>query len=466
MRIRYGRMALAQLQRWMAWLIVLAVAGVLSPTARADPAALAAHDATYPFYMPMKGLARPAIRLFVKCEASRRAGKEVYAGADAASLYGRATGGFEFIYEATDQAGNPCVYPFSPWIPQIAGPLQGTQYILRSSVPGRRVIFRNGGEWATIDLRLFDIGRQRMHFEMRDIELDFPGAVQPMGALHLEAFGGTAPGLFTAVIRRCRIYGGKNALFVPGGQTMLYVEDSTIAGNVGGNADQEHTTYINGTLVTHLRNSSWSGQHAWSNVASGHQLKDKAYLRIYENVTVSNRPVDTTASAMPLIDASAFGFTWTNNLHLVRQAPAQAPRDALVDLRTEMRYGVPANYPWGVLAGQGWHMPPDPLLALDKVYLSVFLNTSVDSFRTEPYVFALRNQGTGFEPGTDHIAGNDTAPRAAQRAVSIAFHTTGRSARAYSRDGWTYTDPHLPKQAEWIIDRDAFIRHALGLIGR
>ena len=458
---------MTQLHRWIAALIALCGAGFMSvPVASAEPSALAAHDATYPFYMPMKALAKPAIRLFITCEASRRAGKEVYVGADAASLYGRATGGFEFVYEATDRAGHACVYPFSPWIPQIAGPLQGTQYILRSSVPGHRVIFRNGGEWATIDLRLFDIGRQRMHFEMRDIDLDFPGAVQPMGALHLEAFGGTSPGLFTAVIRRCRIYGGKNAVFVPGGQTMLFVEDSTIAGNVGGNADQEHTTYINGTLVTHLRNSSWAGQHAWSNVASGHQLKDKAYLRIYENVTVSNRPVGTPASAMPLIDASAFGFTWANNLHLVRQAPLQAPRDALVDLRTEMRYGAAANYPWSVLAGPGWRMPPDPLAALDKLYLSVFLNTSIDSFRTEPYVFALRNQGTAFEPGTDHIAGNDTAPRAWQRAVSIAFHTTGRVGHAYSRDGWTFSDPKLPRQSEWIIDRDAFIRHALGLIGR
>jgi hypothetical protein len=50
--------------------------------------------------------------------------------------------------------------------------------------------------------------------------------------------------------------------------------------------------------------------------------------------------------------------------------------------------------------------------------------------------------------------------------VSIAFHTTGRMARVYSRDGWTFTDPHLPPQAQWVTDRDAFIRHALGLIGR
>ena len=443
---------------------LLALAG--AGTARADPAAISAHDAIYPFYMPMQGLARPAIRLFVKCEASRRAGHEVYAGRDAASLYGRASGGFEFVYEATDAAGQPCVYPFAPWLPQITGPIGGTQYILRSSVPGRQVTFRDPGQWATIDLRLFDIGRNRVHFEMRDIALDFPGAIQPMGALHIEGFGGIRPGLLTTVIRRCRLYGGKNALFVPGGQTMLLVEDSAITGNVGTNADQEHSTYINGILVSHMRNSSWSGQHAWANMASGHQLKDKAYLRIYENVTVSNRPVGTTASAMPLVDASAFGFTWSNNLHLLRQAPAQTARDALVDLRSEIRYGTPDLYPWGVLAVPGWRMPADPLAALDQVYLSVFLNTRVDSFRSEPYVFALRNQGTGFAPGSDRVTGNDQAPRAWQRTVSLAFNTRGTLARVYGPGGWTYVDPRLPPAAQWVIDRDTFIRHALRLIGR
>jgi len=459
-------LALHRLIRLLFALMVLAIAVPPCRAAVDAPApTVSGGDAAYPFYMPMAGLHRPAIRLVVKCDASRSAGREVYAGRDAASLYGRAAGGFEFIYEAIDGTGHPCVYPFAPWMPQITGPLQGTQYIFRSSIAGRRVVFRTGNEWATIDLRLFDFGRNRVHFEMRDIELQFPGAIQPMGAVHLEAFGGTAPGLFTAVLRRCRIYGGKNALFVPGGRTMLYIEDSDIAGNVGTNADQEHSTYINGTLVTHLRNSQWHGQHAWSNMASGHQLKDKAYLRIYENVTVSNQPEGTTASAMPLIDASEFGFTWSDHLHLVRQAPAQTPRDALVDLRSEMLYGAPGNYPWSALASPRWHMPDDPLMALDKVYLSVFANTTVDSFRTEPYVFALRPQGTGFAPGTIHLVGEDQAPRGWQRAVSIAFHTTGRLARVYSRDGWTFTDPHLPPKAQWITDRDAFIRHALGLIG-
>ena len=443
----------------------------LPPVPQTMGPTVTAVNSGYPSYMPMRGLRRPAVRLMVKCDASRAAGREVYAGRDAASLYGQAEGGFEFVYEALDGAGRPCVYPFAPWQPQIIGRFDGTQYIFRSSIPGKRVTFRSSNEWAMIGLKLYDIGRQRMHFEMQDIELDFPGAIQPMGAVHLEVFGGTAPGLFTAVIRRSKIHGGKNAIFVPGGQTMLYVEDSEIAGNVGTNVDQEHVTYINGTLVSHLRNSVWRGQLGWKDVASGHQLKDKAYLRIYEDVTVSNQPVTSVPSAMPLIDASAYGFTWANNLHLRRMAPMQAPREGLVDLRSENLYASPGNFPWPVLASPDWQMPAAPLSALDRVYLSVFLNTTVESFRNEPFVFALRPQGLYFQPGTTTVEGNDRTTKAQQRTVSLAFHTTGPVARVYAGGdraggGWTYTDPQLPPESQWVTDRDAFIRHALGLIGR
>ncbi|KUR73659.1 hypothetical protein AQZ52_01440 [Novosphingobium fuchskuhlense] len=430
------------------------------------PAGYAAHDASYPFYMPMQGLRRPANRFFVKCDASQEAGREVYQGNDVSSLYGRAEGGMEFVYEARDRAGRPCVYPFAPSLPDIVGNLDGTQYIFRSSVPGERVTFRSGDQWAVLGMRALEMGRARIHFEMRDIELDFPGAIQPMGALHLETFGGTPPGLFTAVVRRSKIFGGKNAIFVPGGETMLYVEDSEITGNVGTNADQEHGSYINGTLVSHFRNSRWQGQQGWSNIASGHQLKDKAYLRIYENVTASNAPGRGPPSAMPLIDASSFGFTWSNNLRIERVPSPQEPRDALVDLRSEILYGAPQHYPWPVIATSAWSMPPAPLAVLDKVYLSVFFNTSVLSYRKEPYVFALRPWGRGFQPGTPTILGEGLTTRSEQRAVSLAFDTHGTFGKVYSADGWTYADPSLPQQMLWVADRDAFIRHALGLIGR
>ncbi|MCC6926437.1 hypothetical protein [Novosphingobium sp.] len=420
----------------------------------------------YPFYMPMQGLRRPAERLFVKCDASRAAGREVWQGRDGASLGGRAEGGFEIVYEAKDRSGNPCVYPFYPWVPQIAGSAHTAQYILRSSIPGQRVAFRSGDQWATVTLRLLGIANQRVHFEMSDIELDFPNAIQPKGAVHLEAFEGAPPGLFTAVIRRSKIFGGKNALFVPGGQTMLYVEDSEFTGNVGTNVDQEHATYINGILVSHLRNSVWRGQRGWADQASGHQLKDKAYLRIYENVTVANTPNGAPPSAMPPLDISSFGFTWSNGLNIKRLMPAQAVRDTLVDLRAEIMYGQPGLYPWNLMVDPRWRMPAAPLTALDQVYLSVFFNTSVDSYRTEPYVFALRPQGTNFEPGGTVVEGGDRTTRAQQRMVSLAFNTRGRFARVYSKEGWTFTDPQLPAGSQWVADRDAFIRHALGLIGR
>ena len=456
----------------------------LQPAARPEPAPpqtpaeFAAHDQQYPFYMPMDGLRRPAVRLFIKCDASRAAGREVYKGQDAASLYGRVEGGYEFVYEARDGAGQPCVYPFAPWQPDITGDLQGTQFILRSSIPGEQVTFRTGKEWASFNMRALEMGRNRIHFEMRDIALDFPGAIQPMGALHLETYGGAKPGLFTVVVRRSKIFGGKNAIFAPGGETMLYIEDSEITGNVGTNADQEHGTYINGTLVSHFRNVSWHGQQGWSNVASGHQLKDKAYLRVYENVTVSNTPGRGSPSAMPLIDASAYGFTWSDNLQVQRVQPLQTPRDALIDLRSEILYGNPDHYPWPVIANPGWRMPDGPqngpqsgpqsgpLGALDQVYLSVFFNTSVASFRTEPYVFALRPWGRGFEPGTATVVGEGLTTRSEQRAISLAFNTRGALAKVYSGEGWTFVNPRLPESALWVTDRDAFIRHALGLIGR
>ncbi|MBU6266192.1 MAG: hypothetical protein KGN34_01545 [Sphingomonadales bacterium] len=447
--------------------LALCILVLATPTPAAKPKPRAPRPVgAYPFYMPMQGLQPPAVRLLVKCDTSRAAGHEVYEGPGAATLYGRVQGGFEFVYEALDSRRRPCVYPFAPWQPQIVGALQGTQYVFRSSIPGKRVTFHSDSPWATIDLRLFQIGRARVHFEMKDISLDFPRAVQPMGALHLEATGATKPGLFTAVIRRSKLYGGKNALFVPSGQTMLYVEDSEIAGNVGTNVDQEHGTYINGILVSHLKNSSWHGQLGWQDKASGHQLKDKAYLRIYENVTVSNATAGTPPSAMPLVDASAFGFTWAKGLKLKRLQPLQSPRDSLFELRTEIRYGEPGLYPWPVLATPGWHMPAQPLTALDQLYLAVFQDTSVESFRNEPFVFRLFPTGTSIIPGTQNVAGNaDTTPDQ-QRFAALSFGARGRAAKPFAATGWTFTNPTLPPQSRWVLDRDTFIRHALSLVGR
>ncbi|WP_066270904.1 hypothetical protein [Blastomonas sp. CCH8-A3] len=348
---------------------------VAGQVAAASQATVQRDDRVYPFYMPMQGLRPPAVIMRVRCDASRAAGREVFDRPSAAAIEGRIEGGYEFVYEAYDGAGRPCVYPFAPSMPQIVGQTNGTQYIFRSSVPGVQVTFRTNDAWATINPRLFELGPQRIHFEMRDIALDFPGAGEAKGAVHLEVLDVTRPGLITAVIRRSTIFGGKNAIFVPGGETMVLIEDSIIRGNVGDSVDQEHGTYINGTLVTHVRNSTWYGQKGWIDVASGHQLKD-------------------------------------------------------------------------------------------KVYLSVFQNTLVDSFRSEPHVFRLNMQGLGVEPGTPTVIGNEQTTRAQQRMVSLAFNTRGTLRRAYTNEGWTYSDPVLPPEMQWVKDRDAFIRHALGLIGR
>lgn len=147
---------------------------------------------------------------------------------------------------------------------------------------------------------------------------------------------------------------------------------------------------------------------------------------------------------MPLIDASAYGFTWSDKLHLRRLALAQAPREGLVDRRAENLYDPPGNFPWNVLANPGWRMPPAPLSSRDKVYLSEFMNTSVDSFRAEPYIFALRPQGANLIPGSTAVEGGERMTRGQQRMGSLAFHTSGRMNRVYSNEGWTFTDPQLP----------------------
>jgi hypothetical protein len=64
------------------------------------------------------------------------------------------------------------------------------------------------------------------------------------------------------------------------------------------------------------------------------------------------------------------------------------------------------------------------------------------------------------------VVGEGFTTRGEQRAVSLAFGTRGTFGKVYSADGWTYPNPRLSDDALWVADRDAFIRHALGLIGR
>jgi hypothetical protein len=64
------------------------------------------------------------------------------------------------------------------------------------------------------------------------------------------------------------------------------------------------------------------------------------------------------------------------------------------------------------------------------------------------------------------VVGEGFTTSAEQRAVSLAFGTQGNFAKVYSPSGWSYVNPRLDGDSLWVADRDAFIRHALGLIGR
>jgi hypothetical protein len=85
--------------------------------------------------------------------------------------------------------------------------------------------------------------------------------------------------------------------------------------------------------------------------------------------------------------------------------------------------------------------------ALDKVYLSIFLNTTVQSFRTEPYAIALRPQGTHLAPDGVAMEGNSQTTLAQQRMVSMAFNTRERWRRSMRRRAGRWSIRHYrPKR--------------------
>lgn len=424
----------------------------------------------YPFYWDMTGLLPPKVTLHVLCDESMAAGKHMLADGESFPWSGYSKGGVEIVYEARTDAGEPCVYPFTPWSPN-RGPggnewPDGSQFIWRSSEPGVQVTFRKEDQWAKMVFRPLGVEDRRFHAEVADIHLDFPGAVNAMGALHIEAVP-RGEGLVTVAIRRSHLTGARNAIFAPGGRTMLYVEDSRIGANIGNSVDQEHGTYANGILAFHAVNSTWYGQRA-RGPYGGHQLKNYAYLTVLENVTLDNRGGVGEASNRPLYDGSSWGFTWVDGLRLIR-GKADDPRDALVDLR-------PGHYHQGrdVRAGEGggvielpwpevgdYRMPAGdcPISAVDDVYLHVFRNVAVESFRSEPYAVRLH----GAFDGWDAL----DADNRAQRAMLWYGEGVSVSERGYRYQGTNpdvYACP-LPDDAPALLeDRDAFIRHALGLV--
>ena len=425
----------------------------------------------------MSGLLAPKHVLHVLCDESVAAGEEVLAEGEKLPWNSYSAGGVEMIYEAKNDAGEACVYNFAPWHPRKGSGKNawpsGSQFIYRSSEPGTQVTFRTKSDWSSLSIKAGPHDGKRYHYEVKDVALDFPEAGQPMGALHLEAFADPASGgLMTAVLRRVSIRGGKNALFLPGGATMLYIEDSDIGGNIGGHVDQQHSTYINGIISTHMVNTKWWGQRA-SGAYGGHQLKDKAYLRIYEDVSVTNVPDQGDPSTMPLNDITAFGFTWSKGLKLDRVKPNSSERrtrDALVDIRTSLLYTPAEQIPYAPgLNDSDWTMPmargeaiPDGLA--QNVYLHVFHDTEVNSYREEPYVFRLHLQGTEYNDD-DRISGpkEDRVPEQ-QRMVGLAFGTTGTFESAWKDQGHVYADPAMPADAEFVFDKDAFAYHSLNLL--
>lgn len=432
----------------------------------------------YPFYMDMEGLLPPRITLHVRCDESMAAGKHVLAEGEKFPWSGYSRGGIELVYQAFDDTGAPCVYPFAPWSPT-RGPgdndwPDGSQFIYRSAVPGHRVVFRSEGEWARLHFKPWSLNERRFHFEMRDIELDFRKAVQAMGALHLEAVPDQTS-LLSVVIRRSRLTGAKNAMFIPSGRTMVYIEDSQIGANVGTNVDQEHSTYVNGILSFHAVDSIWFGQKA-SGSYGGHQLKNYSYLTVLEDVTLDSGGGKGAASNRPLYDGSSYGFTWMNGLTLVRQE-AEQPREALIDLRDGHYHkgrkrgrneadGV-VELPW--LKVDDWRMPvsdPCSTEAINQTYLHVFRDVTVESFRQEPFVARLN----GVYDSYDEIMADPQATRA--RAFS--FGTKGDFDGFLSPTGYRYLDENPPVYTcedprgalpDVLADRDAFIRNAFAKVG-
>ena len=62
-----------------------------------------------------------------------------------------------------------------------------------------------------------------------------------------------------------------------------------------------------------------------------------------------------------------------------------------------------------------------------------------------PTVFAMRDYPILIE-------GNEHSTRAQQPMVSLAFNTSARAARVFANGGWTYTDPQLPQDQQWVLD--------------
>ncbi len=432
--------------------------------------------------MPVADLIAPVLTANVLCDESIAAGKEVLAGGSDLPSNDYSRGGVHMIYEARDDAGKPCVYPFVPWMPRPGSGKNawetGSQFVWRSSEAGTRVTFKSDSQWAAMNFKTGQSDGKRYHMEVVDLDLDFTGSVQPSGALWFQSYpDGASGGLSSLVIRNSRITGGKNALFAPSGAIMIYAEDSEIGRNLGINIDQEHAIYLNGVLTSHFKDTLIFGQRA-SSGAGGHILKAKSAVRILENVTLDNGGGVLDPTNRPLGDFSGFGWTWSDGLNLIRRAPTGDYRPVLVDMRRDYYFGKRLNLPWSTAAG--WEMPTAPGdcsgNVANDVYLHVFRDTVVNSEVSEESVFRMSGvvdiKHSGIHGKTSHaeIVAN---PRR-NRGMLLSFNTQ-HEADAVTADGYFYLKPAYqtyhcengklaPKVAALAGDRDAFVNHALKLI--
>lgn len=429
----------------------------------------------YPSYFPMTGMKKPADVRLISCAKSNAAG-DLRDMNDRPITMGNAAlyEGIEFVYEA------PCTY-------KNMGPAKirnwkwadGAQVIHRTSKRGSKAIFSSASEWVSLPIKPGSIGK-RFHTEIIDLELRFTNNTQPMGSLHFEVYPATSEGkLATLVVRDSVIEGGKNALFIPGGASMLYVENTKIGKNVGSDVEQQHSIYINGTLSTHFKDSYIYGQNA-KGPYGGHILKNKSAIRILENVTLTNEGGKADLTNRALGDFSSFGYTFSEGLKLIRKQP-QSPRTGIVHMRSDRYFdGVRVNLPFLTATGAKQPaLPPgcnNPLDKINEAYWHVFKNTVVNSEVDDKHIFEMNGvvhtlyDGIHAKTPYSEIVANPQR----NRAVLLTFNTETR-APAVSTDGYSYGNPRYPTYhcedvnpgpnlEKILANKDSFLRHAFGRV--
>ena len=435
----------------------------------------------YPAAFPMQNLLEPVFRATVRCDESMSAGKHILAKGASFPYQKYSKGGIEITYEARDDQGQPCVYPFAPWIP-VRGSGQndwpsGSQFIWRTDTPGVRARFQSSHAWHAWHLKAGKSDGMRYHAELRDIGMEFEANKQKKGSIQFEAIASAKSGaVFTLALFNVSATGGKNVIFVDKGPVMVFIEGGEFRKNLAPHIDQEHIVYASGPLYFHARNASFFGAKGNKN-AGGHVLKVKAAVTVLDNVSVSNAGGLGSPTPMPPVDLTATSFVWTRNLVLERDEPDAPVRDGLIDGHRDFYYGPRLAAPWKTV--EDWRMPTDPGDCsgdvADDIWLHFHHNMRINSFRKEPYV--VRYSGVyddvwnGIKPG-DSLETIKRQPHR-NRGYSVTFGAEGSFERGSSVRGYAYqaVGPTVyscddPQQLAGSVqnlanDGNAFLNHAL-----